>query len=63
MGELVPQEVYSRGGGYCDSEDGNEASAGHTRRAGRNVGATTAVAGGDERFVFEFEAPNNNNSG
>jgi hypothetical protein len=51
VGELVPQEVYSRGGGDCDgggniyvyagdSEDGDEASTGHTRRTGRNVGAT-----------------------
>ena len=68
------------GTGYCDGggdisvyagygEDGDEASAGHTRRTGRNVGTTDS--GGrrqeatvlDEGFVFESEASDNNNSG
>jgi hypothetical protein len=50
-------------------EDGNEASTGHTRRTGRNVGATDSggrsEAGSRRRrgVEFEFEAPNNNNSG
>jgi hypothetical protein len=61
MSQLICNYTYVYAG---DSEDDDEASAGHTRRTGRNVGATdTAVAGGDEGFVFEFEASDNNNSG
>jgi hypothetical protein len=30
---------------------------------GETLVPPTAVAGGDERFVFEFEASDNNNSG
>ena len=74
MGELVPQEVYPRGGGDCDGAATFRFMQATAKTAMRRVlgirggqGETlvppTAAAGGDEGFVFEFEASDNNNSG
>ena len=75
VGELVPQEVYPRGGGDCDGGPATfrfmQATAKTAMRRvlgirggqGETLVPPTAVAGGDEGFVFEFEASDNNNSG
>ena len=75
VGELVPQEVYSRAAVgiamaaatfrfmQATAKTAMRRVLGIRGEQGETLGPPTAVAGGDEGFVFEFEASDNNNSG